>query len=90
MTNMKSLFVVRFIKILNITATRSLLGSRVFLDNVKKIILTGDKTVVQGDILIDDKPSVTGINPKPTWDHINYGSEVCPDWLAIEDMFLKN
>ena len=35
----------------------------------KKLILTKDKTLVQGDILIDDKPEVTGV-AKPVWEHI--------------------
>ena len=35
----------------------------------KKLILTKDKTLVQGDILIDDKPEVTGVT-KPLWEHI--------------------
>jgi 5'-nucleotidase len=35
----------------------------------KKLILTKDKTVVRGDILIDDKPEITGA-VKPVWEHI--------------------
>lgn len=35
----------------------------------KKIILTKDKTLIHGDILIDDKPEHFGINT-PTWEHI--------------------
>ncbi|KAM9832450.1 5'(3')-deoxyribonucleotidase, mitochondrial [Neosynchiropus ocellatus] len=38
-----------------------------FLDQV---ILTRDKTVVSGDVLIDDKPDILGVEPKPTWEHI--------------------
>jgi 5'-nucleotidase len=34
-----------------------------------KIILTKDKTLVRGDILIDDKPDITGIM-KPSWEHV--------------------
>lgn len=37
----------------------------------KKLILTRDKTIVHGDILIDDKPKITGIR-KPVWEHIIY------------------
>ena len=37
----------------------------------ERIILTRDKTLVHGDILIDDKPEVTGICT-PTWKHILY------------------
>ena len=38
---------------------------------VDRIILTRDKTLIRGDILIDDKPKITGIS-KPTWEHILY------------------
>jgi 5'-nucleotidase len=34
-----------------------------------KLILTKDKTIVKGDILIDDKPEVIGV-AEPTWEHI--------------------
>jgi len=37
----------------------------------KKLILTRDKTLVRGDMLIDDKPEITGIQ-KPVWEHIIY------------------
>jgi 5'-nucleotidase len=37
----------------------------------KKIVITKDKTVVHGDILIDDKPYVNGAI-KPSWEHILY------------------
>lgn len=35
----------------------------------KKLILTKDKTLVQGDILIDDNPEISGA-AKPVWEHI--------------------
>lgn len=35
----------------------------------KRIILTKDKTMVRGDLLIDDKPEITGVF-EPTWEHI--------------------
>lgn len=38
---------------------------------LKKIILTKDKTIIRGDILIDDKPAIKGIM-EPTWEHILY------------------
>ncbi len=37
----------------------------------ERIVLTRDKTLVYGDILIDDKPNITGI-ATPTWKHIFY------------------
>jgi 5'-nucleotidase len=40
-------------------------------DWVNRIILTKDKTLVRGDILIDDKPQITGIDV-PSWEHILY------------------
>lgn len=38
---------------------------------IKRIILTKDKTWVRGDILIDDKPHITG-SVQPTWVHYLY------------------
>ena len=37
----------------------------------KSMVLTRDKTLVQGDIIIDDKPEISGL-VKPTWEHIIY------------------
>jgi 5'-nucleotidase len=39
---------------------------------VKKIILTKDKTLVKADLLIDDKPVITGVESHPSWEHILY------------------
>jgi len=38
---------------------------------VDRIILTRDKTLIRGDILIDDKPIISGI-AEPIWEHILY------------------
>lgn len=37
---------------------------------LSKIIITRDKTVIKGTVLIDDKPKVTGACEKPEWTHI--------------------
>lgn len=37
----------------------------------KRIVMTKDKTLVHGDVLIDDKPHVTGIRT-PDWVHVRY------------------
>jgi 5'-nucleotidase len=37
-----------------------------------RLILTNDKTVVNGDFLIDDKPEITG-SMMPTWEHVVFG-----------------
>ncbi|XP_061088863.1 5'(3')-deoxyribonucleotidase, mitochondrial-like isoform X1 [Conger conger] len=37
---------------------------------LEQIILTRDKTVVSGDLLIDDKPDIHGVEPNPTWEHV--------------------
>lgn len=37
-----------------------------------RLILTTDKTVVRGDVLIDDKPTITG-SAHPEWRHIIFG-----------------
>jgi 5'-nucleotidase len=34
-----------------------------------RIVMTRDKTIVRGDVLIDDKPNITGLDPAP-WRHI--------------------
>lgn len=36
----------------------------------KKMVFTYDKTIITGDVLIDDKPSITGYNQNPTWTHV--------------------
>jgi 5'-nucleotidase len=36
---------------------------------VNRIILTKDKTLIKGDLLIDDKPQITGVDV-PCWEHI--------------------
>lgn len=41
------------------------------LDFIARMIVTKDKTVVHGDVLIDDKPIVTG-SRIPAWQHIVY------------------
>jgi 5'-nucleotidase len=38
-------------------------------DWTTRIILSRDKTLIQGNILIDDKPEVTGA-AKPKWEHV--------------------
>lgn len=61
----------------------------------QRVIITTDKTLVLGDILIDDKPEVTGV-AVPTWMHVlfhqPYNSEVVKprlrswnDWELIVD-----
>lgn len=36
---------------------------------VERIIFTRDKTLIRGDIIIDDKPEIFGVG-NPTWEHI--------------------
>lgn len=36
----------------------------------ERLILTRDKTLVRGDYLIDDKPTIEGENPTPSWKHV--------------------
>lgn len=40
-------------------------------DWVRQIILTKDKTLVVGDVLIDDNPEVTGLRT-PDWTHVRF------------------
>lgn len=37
---------------------------------LEQIILTRDKTVVSADLLIDDRPDITGAEAVPSWEHI--------------------
>jgi 5'-nucleotidase len=37
-----------------------------------RAIFTKDKTAVCGDVLIDDKPEITGVEAEPSWRHILY------------------
>ncbi|XP_055992707.1 5'(3')-deoxyribonucleotidase, mitochondrial [Sorex fumeus] len=39
-------------------------------DFLEHIVLTHDKTVVSADLLIDDRPDITGAEPHPSWEHI--------------------
>ncbi len=38
---------------------------------VPRMIIAADKTAIQGDVLIDDKPLITGAH-SPTWKHLLY------------------
>lgn len=40
-------------------------------DYTKRMILTKDKTVIHGDILIDDRPQIHGVH-SPSWEHVLY------------------
>jgi 5'-nucleotidase len=40
-------------------------------DFTKRIILTRDKSLVRGDVLVDDKPEIRGL-ATPNWQHILY------------------
>ena len=40
------------------------------MDLTTRIIMTRDKTLVSGDILIDDRPLIKGVNQQPSWEHI--------------------
>ncbi|KAM9425610.1 5'(3')-deoxyribonucleotidase, mitochondrial [Pholidichthys leucotaenia] len=37
---------------------------------LEQVILTRDKTLIAGDLLIDDKTDIQGVEPRPTWEHI--------------------
>ncbi len=38
---------------------------------VQRVILTKDKTIISGDILVDDRPYVRGVET-PRWEHVLY------------------
>jgi 5'(3')-deoxyribonucleotidase len=35
-----------------------------------RLVLTRDKTIIQGDILIDDRPDIVGAVKNPHWEHV--------------------
>jgi len=39
-------------------------------DWIRRTIITKDKTVIDGDFLIDDKPLITGVSDEPIWQRI--------------------
>jgi 5'-nucleotidase len=41
------------------------------MEAIDRIIFTRDKTLIRGDLLIDDKPLITG-SLTPTWEHVLY------------------
>lgn len=43
-------------------------------DFLEQIVLTRDKTVISADLLIDDRPDITGAEPHPSWEHILFTS----------------
>lgn len=45
-----------------------------FPDFKRRLILTKDKTMVRGDILIDDKPKIIG-RFDPSWTHVLYSND---------------
>ncbi|KAM4527082.1 5'(3')-deoxyribonucleotidase, mitochondrial [Fundulus diaphanus] len=70
-------------------------------DFLDQVILTRDKTLIAGDLLIDDKPDIRGVEPRPAWEHVlftachNKHLSVAPsqrrllswsdDWRAVLD-----
>lgn len=44
-------------------------------DFVRRIIFTYDKTLIYGDILIDDKPEIVGYNQSPSWTHVMFDAQ---------------
>tara|TARA_B110000027_G_scaffold61312_2_gene65911 strand:- start:17 stop:388 length:372 start_codon:yes stop_codon:yes gene_type:complete len=39
----------------------------------KRVIITSDKTLVKGSMLIDDKMSISGFINPPEWEHVLFG-----------------
>ncbi|XP_072916348.1 5'(3')-deoxyribonucleotidase, mitochondrial-like [Hemitrygon akajei] len=38
------------------------------------MVLTLDKTLISGSLLIDDKPDISGVEPHPEWEHILFSA----------------
>ncbi|XP_075421977.1 5'(3')-deoxyribonucleotidase, mitochondrial isoform X4 [Ascaphus truei] len=45
------------------------------------IVLTRDKTVVSADLLIDDRPDITGAELNPSWEHVLFSA--CHNQLVL-------
>lgn len=67
-------------------------------DWMKKIVVTRDKTLVKGRVLVDDKPRVVGAVEKPDWVHVVYdqpynqnaeGQPRLTDWRKWRDVIGK-
>ncbi|MFT6632351.1 MAG: 5'-nucleotidase [Bacteriovoracaceae bacterium] len=64
-------------------------------DAMKKVIITFDKTIIDADWLIDDKPIISGANINPSWEHIvfnqpynlNTSGPRVMNWFDIKDFF---
>jgi 5'-nucleotidase len=68
---------------------------------IDKLILTRDKTLVHGEILIDDKPKITGKKNEPDWEHVLFlqpwnkekcfsgGAYYIPNWQNPEKIVNK-
>jgi 5'-nucleotidase len=62
---------------------------------ISKMVITKDKTIVRGDVLIDDNPHVKGILT-PTWSLVTYkqpynnGQFTWEDWKKNLESFLKS
>nr|XP_023395492.1 5'(3')-deoxyribonucleotidase, mitochondrial [Loxodonta africana] len=68
---------------------------------LEHVVLTRDKTVISADLLIDDRPDITGAEANPSWEHVlftachNQHLQLSPpsrrlhswtdDWKAILD-----
>lgn len=65
----------------------------------KRLILTPDKTVIHGDLIIDDRPDIHGAVSAPSWVHAVYdspynqekdtGLRVRSDWTNWQEVFEK-
>lgn len=63
-----------------------------------RLVLTNDKTVVHGDLLIDDRPEISG-SMTPTWQHVVFGNYAynrhitdrhrLVDWKGFNDLISK-
>ncbi|XP_043567858.1 5'(3')-deoxyribonucleotidase, mitochondrial-like [Chiloscyllium plagiosum] len=43
-------------------------------DFLELMVLTRDKTLVSGNLLIDDKPDISGVEPCPKWEHVLFSA----------------
>ena len=54
---------------------------------LKRLVVTNDKTLVRGDYLIDDKPTIKGVFDNPTWEQILFSQPYNEKVIGKRRMF---
>jgi len=57
------------------------IAERLGFEWLTRVIVTNDKSLVAGDVLIDDRPDITGLR-MPTWTHVVFDAPTTVTWAA--------